>query len=149
MANESERVPLDRCGNCRFFHVHNEDDKPTELGDCRRYPPVLPNFKEQVDEIRQVTGGIRPVVWDGDWCGEWQPLRSPNPDNHPMLSKPITALHFSKRVMSAFYRGSITDVKQLVNTSADELLELREFGATSLNEVRRKLEEHGLHLKGE
>jgi DNA-directed RNA polymerase subunit alpha len=36
-----------------------------------------------------------------------------------------------------------------VQRSADELLELRNFGMTSLNEVRQKLAEHGLRLRGE
>jgi len=36
-----------------------------------------------------------------------------------------------------------------VSKSAEDLMEARNFGVTSLNEVREKLRERGLNLRGE
>ncbi|HZY86239.1 MAG TPA: DNA-directed RNA polymerase subunit alpha C-terminal domain-containing protein [Gemmataceae bacterium] len=37
----------------------------------------------------------------------------------------------------------------LVNRTADELLESKNFGQTSLTEVREKLQQYGLALRGD
>jgi DNA-directed RNA polymerase subunit alpha len=44
---------------------------------------------------------------------------------------------------------ALGSIGELVSKSADELLEARNFGITSLNEVREKLRERGLALRGE
>ena len=46
-------------------------------------------------------------------------------------------------------RLNIQAVSDLVRRSGDELLETKNFGVTSLNEVRERLNELGLKLKGD
>ena len=46
-------------------------------------------------------------------------------------------------------RLNITTIGDLVRKTGDALLECKNFGVTSLNEVRQKLAEHGLKLRGE
>jgi len=43
----------------------------------------------------------------------------------------------------------IATIGELLDRTGDELLECKNFGVTSLNEVRQKLTEHGLKLKGD
>jgi len=42
-----------------------------------------------------------------------------------------------------------TSLGELVQRTADELLESKNFGMTSLNEVREKLAQYGLTLRGD
>ena len=46
-------------------------------------------------------------------------------------------------------RLGITTVGELARHTGDELLECKNFGVTSLNEVREKLSAHGLKLRGD
>jgi DNA-directed RNA polymerase subunit alpha len=63
---------------------------------------------------------------------------------------PLSALNLSVRANKALSRRADLDfVDELTDLTAGDLLELRNFGMTSLTEVRRKLEARGLYLKGE
>jgi DNA-directed RNA polymerase subunit alpha len=66
-----------------------------------------------------------------------------------VLNTPVGALDLSVRSRKCTYRLGIRTLGELVQRSADELLELRNFGMTSLNEVRQKLAERGLRLRGD
>lgn len=66
-----------------------------------------------------------------------------------VLRKPARELIFTHRVLKCFRRLGIETLGDLVKHTADELLEAKNFGMTSLNEVREKLAEHGLYLHGE
>jgi DNA-directed RNA polymerase subunit alpha len=46
-------------------------------------------------------------------------------------------------------RLGINSIGELIRKSADDLLESKNFGVTSLNEVREKLERHTLKLRGD
>ena len=46
-------------------------------------------------------------------------------------------------------RLGITTIGELVRRTGDDLLECKNFGVTSLNEVREKLTVHGLKLRGD
>ena len=46
-------------------------------------------------------------------------------------------------------RLGINSLGDLVQRSADELLESKNFGMTSLSEVREKLAQYGLTLRGD
>jgi DNA-directed RNA polymerase subunit alpha len=46
-------------------------------------------------------------------------------------------------------RLGITTIGELLRRTPEELLECKNFGVTSLNEVREKLEPQGLKLRGE
>jgi DNA-directed RNA polymerase subunit alpha len=63
--------------------------------------------------------------------------------------KYLADLELSVRTTSFLETAGITKVTQLISHNADELLELRNFGMTSLMEVRQKLADHGILLKGD
>ncbi|MGI6400764.1 MAG: DNA-directed RNA polymerase subunit alpha [Thermoguttaceae bacterium] len=62
------------------------------------------------------------------------------------LSMMLTGLKLSSRSMNCLEARGITTVGQLVTQTDDDLLEIRNFGETSLNEVKHKLGEYGLRL---
>lgn len=71
------------------------------------------------------------------------------PDEQAMLAKPIADLNLSVRARKCMIRLSIGTVGELVRHTGDELLECKNFGVTSLNEVREKLTILGLKLRGD
>ncbi len=62
------------------------------------------------------------------------------------LSMPLAELKLSVRATNCLESENIATVRDLVTRSEDSLLEIRNFGETTLNEVREKLTELGLHL---
>jgi DNA-directed RNA polymerase subunit alpha len=50
------------------------------------------------------------------------------------------------RATNCLESEGITTVRDLVNRSEEELLEVRNFGETTLKEVQQKLQERGMHL---
>jgi DNA-directed RNA polymerase subunit alpha len=72
-----------------------------------------------------------------------------SPQEQLLLSKPITDLDLSVRARKCMARLGITTVGELVNKTADELLATRNFGVTSLNEIRQKLAELNLSLRND
>ncbi len=66
-----------------------------------------------------------------------------------VLNKPVSELNLSVRARKCMNRLGINTLGDLVQRSPDELLESKNFGMTSLNEVRDKLAQHGLTLRGE
>jgi DNA-directed RNA polymerase subunit alpha len=71
------------------------------------------------------------------------------PDEQALLSRPIADLALSVRARKCMIRLGITTIGELVRHTGDELLECKNFGVTSLNEVRDKLTSHGLKLRGD
>jgi DNA-directed RNA polymerase subunit alpha len=66
-----------------------------------------------------------------------------------LLSKSVSELNLSVRARKCMNRLGINSLGDLVQRSADELLESKNFGMTSLNEVREKLAQFGLSLRGD
>lgn len=66
-----------------------------------------------------------------------------------LLSKSIEELHLSTRARKCMRRLDITTLADLVGHSANELFAARNFGVTTLDEVREKLACLGLKLKGD
>ena len=62
------------------------------------------------------------------------------------LNLPISELKLSVRASNCLESENILTVRELVTRSEDALLEVRNFGETTLTEVREKLTELGLHL---
>ncbi|HWA98018.1 MAG TPA: DNA-directed RNA polymerase subunit alpha [Pirellulales bacterium] len=62
------------------------------------------------------------------------------------LNMNIAELNLSVRATNCLESENITTVRDLVQRSPDQLLEVRNFGDTTLNEVREKLAELGLRL---
>ncbi len=60
----------------------------------------------------------------------------------------IEELDFSVRTYNCLKKASILTIGELVQTTEAELMQIRNFGKKSLDEVREKLAEWGLTLKG-
>ncbi len=66
-----------------------------------------------------------------------------------VLARPVSDLNLSVRARKCMNRLNIQTLGELVSRSADELLEIKNFGVTSLKEIREKLENFNIRLKGE
>jgi len=116
------------------------------------------NFGEtSLSEIKEIMGvkGLRlGLALEGSERPTGSTFQQPvyddvTPEERALLSKSITELAFSVRARKCMQRLNIQFVSDLVRRSGDELLETKNFGVTSLNEVRDRLNELGLKLKGD
>lgn len=71
------------------------------------------------------------------------------PEIRAVLSKPITDLSLSVRARKCMSKLGVSTLGDIVTYTGDQLLECKNFGVTSLNEVREKLAQYDLKLKGE
>ena len=62
-----------------------------------------------------------------------------SPDEQALLGKSIADLNLSVRARKCMIRLGVSTIGELVRRTGDELLECKNFGVTSLNEVREKL----------
>lgn len=70
------------------------------------------------------------------------------PEGSPeILGKFLSDMEFSGRARKCFQRLNLVTVGDLVNKTEAELLAAKNFGQTSLNEVKQKLAELGLSLR--
>ena len=76
-------------------------------------------------------------------------LASMSPDEQMLLERPISDLNLSVRARKCMTRLGLTLIGELVRRSGDDLLECKNFGVTSLTEVREKLTTMGLKLRGD
>jgi DNA-directed RNA polymerase subunit alpha len=72
-----------------------------------------------------------------------------SPDEQALLERPISDLNLSVRARKCMARLGLTLIGELIRKTPDELLECKNFGVTSLNEVREKLAALGLKLRGD
>ncbi len=72
-----------------------------------------------------------------------------SPDEQALLAKPVSDLNLSVRARKCMIRLGINTMSELVRRTGDDLLECKNFGVTSLNEVREKLTALGLKLRGD
>jgi DNA-directed RNA polymerase subunit alpha len=127
------------------------------LGDlCRTTEAELmasKNFGEtSLIEIKEMLGSKG--LFLGQLAAERPPLELSEPeslsaDEQALLSKPVGELNLSVRARKCMIRLAINTMGELVRKTGDELLECKNFGVTSLNEVREKLALMGLKLRGE
>jgi DNA-directed RNA polymerase subunit alpha len=66
-----------------------------------------------------------------------------------ILAKPVSEMNLSVRARKCMNRLGINTLGDLIQRTADELLESKNFGITSLTEVRDKLRQYGLTLRGD
>ncbi len=66
-----------------------------------------------------------------------------------VLNRPVSDLNLSVRARKCMNRLGINTLGELIQRTADELLEAKNFGMTSLNEVREKLAQYALTLRGD
>ncbi len=72
-----------------------------------------------------------------------------SPDEQALIARPIADLNLSVRARKCMVRLGISTISDLVRHTGDSLLECKNFGVTSLNEVREKLTNNGLKLRGD
>ncbi len=79
----------------------------------------------------------------------FRPQQPLSEQEQAVLNKPVTDLNLSVRARKCMNRLGINTLGDLIQRTADELLESKNFGMTSLNEVREKLSQYGLTLRGD
>lgn len=79
----------------------------------------------------------------------FRPQQPLSEEEQALLNKPVSELNLSVRARKCMNRLGIQSIADLVHRSADELLESKNFGQTSLLEVREKLGNMGLNLRGD
>jgi DNA-directed RNA polymerase subunit alpha len=72
-----------------------------------------------------------------------------SPDEQALLNRPISELNLSVRARKCMVRLGLTSIGELIRKTGDDLLECKNFGVTSLNEVREKLTQYNLKLRGD
>ena len=72
-----------------------------------------------------------------------------SPEEQALMEKPISDLNLSVRARKCMARLGITQIGELVRRTPDELLASKNFGVTSLNEIRAKLGELGTKLRND
>jgi DNA-directed RNA polymerase subunit alpha len=76
-------------------------------------------------------------------------LSEMTPDQQAVLDRPISELNLSVRARKCMVRLGINTIGELIRKTGDDLLESKNFGVTSLHEVREKLTRYSLKLRGD
>lgn len=71
------------------------------------------------------------------------------PEAEAAAQRPIADLNLSVRARKCMSRLNINTIGELIRRSADDLLGVRNFGVTSLNEIRLRLTDFGLQLRND
>ena len=83
---------------------------------------------------------------------ELEPTFAPtdmSPEERAIVEKPVADLNLSVRARKCMARLGITQLGELLRRTPDELLSSKNFGVTSLNEIRAKLDELELKLRND
>lgn len=112
------------------------------------------NFGEtSLVEIREMMGNKGLMI--GQFAHQKEADQEPvdlshlTPEEQVVLDRPISDLNLSVRARKCMTRLGLTTIGELVRKSQDDLLECKNFGVTSLTEVREKLVQANLSLRGE
>ena len=109
--------------------------------------PVGPELRHQVRLQLGVACGLEiqhpPLP---GFAAMHQPVQ---PQEQALMGRPVADLNLSVRARKCMSRLGITTLGELCQRSQEELLESKNFGVTSLNEVRSKLTDLGLKLRGD
>ncbi|QEG35042.1 DNA-directed RNA polymerase subunit alpha C-terminal domain-containing protein [Bythopirellula goksoeyrii] len=112
------------------------------------------NFGEtSLVEIREMLSskGLELGQFAATWKEE-EPTYDPevlSDDERALLDRPIADLNLSVRARKCMVRLGLSTIGELVRRTGDDLLECKNFGVTSLNEVREKLTQANLKLRGD
>lgn len=130
------------CKNCQFWLQQAPEDI---TGQCRRYPPHLPQNEMQQTAMRSSGSGPFAGVWPDtlgvDWCGEFQPTRQVT------LEQPLSILGLTTQTLNLLNRAGIRTVRDLTARTAADLKTIAKFGDVRLREVQEKLASHRFALK--
>ena len=77
------------------------------------------------------------------------PPKDLSPEQRSAMEQPISDLNLSVRARKCMSRLNISAIGELLSRSPDELLSTKNFGVTSLNEIRTKLADIGLSLRND
>jgi DNA-directed RNA polymerase subunit alpha len=104
-----------------------------------------------VESAKILRKHLNPFVQYSDMGAETltEEVMSATDEDMEMLRKfqlPISELELSVRASNCLESGRVRQLGDLIQRTEDELLGLRSFGRTSLREVKKKLEELGLHF---
>jgi DNA-directed RNA polymerase subunit alpha len=129
------------------------------LGDLTRVTEIQllssKNFGEtSLQEIKEMMAakGLRlgqSLEQGSQYEMRFRPQQQLTEQEQAVLNKPVSDLNLSVRARKCMNKLSISTLGELINRSADELLEIKNFGMTSLNELREKLGQFGLKLRGD
>jgi len=78
-----------------------------------------------------------------------EPIEELSQEEKAMLARSISELNLSVRARKCMTKLGIQTIGDLVSKAGDDLLECKNFGVTSLNEVREKLTDINMKLKNE
>jgi DNA-directed RNA polymerase subunit alpha len=113
------------------------------------------NFGEtSLKEVRDILDSrglsIGMHVTDAKRLAPQQVTREDLPDEKKaVFDAPVADLNLSVRARKCVSRLNISTIGEIMNRSPDDLLGVRNFGVTSLNEIRAKLAEMGLALRND
>jgi DNA-directed RNA polymerase subunit alpha len=113
------------------------------------------NFGEtSLEEIRAIMNAKSLRVGQSLETGQQYEFRAKSAPNMSaeeaaVLNKPVSDLNLSVRARKCMNRLNLATLAELVQRTADDLLEAKNFGVTSLTEVREKLQQLGLKLRGD
>ncbi|MGZ0171547.1 MAG: DNA-directed RNA polymerase subunit alpha C-terminal domain-containing protein [Planctomycetales bacterium] len=113
------------------------------------------NFGEtSLKEVRDILDSrglsIGMHVTDAKRLAPQQVTREDLPDEKKaVFDAPVADLNLSVRARKCVSRLNISTIGEIMNRSPDDLLGVRNFGVTSLNEIRAKLAEMGLTLRND
>jgi DNA-directed RNA polymerase subunit alpha len=114
--------------------------------------PAYKNFGEtSLKEIKEMLAakGLRlgQALEEGSELADLAVPRQTNVSNEGVLATPIDHIEFSIRARRALDALKIRSLGELIARTDAELLACKNFGQTSLNEVRQRLAEYGLRLR--
>ena len=111
------------------------------------------NFGEtSLEEVRAIMGSKHLQIGQSMEHGQKYEFRKrPNlsPEEQAVLSRPVSDLNLSVRARKCMNRLALSNLDELCQRTANELLEAKNFGQTSLTEVREKLAQLNLKLRGD
>jgi DNA-directed RNA polymerase subunit alpha len=113
------------------------------------------NFGEtSLKEVRDILDSrgltIGENVTDAKRLAPQQLKREDLPDEQrAVFDSPVSELNLSVRARKCVSRLGVATIGEIMNKSPDDLLSVRNFGVTSLNEIRQKLAEMGLALRND
>ncbi len=112
------------------------------------------NFGEtSLQEVRELLSahGLRvgQNVGTGHFSEPVFAAASLSPAEQAVVTMPLSALNLSVRARKCVARLGLNTVGELIQKTSDELLSSRNFGVTSLNEIRAKLGEMNLKLRND
>jgi hypothetical protein len=156
-----DRQRVERCETCKWWRRNQELEQNDTEGTCHRYPPRRDSCKEDEDwDFDLAMGYSNPVTYEYNFCGEWTPKKpvSPTPFNElpkkldfdklvntPALKK-IGEFNLNVRIRKGLRRHGICSIDDLCRCTPEMLLEIKNFGTTSLNTVIEALTAIGRNL---